>query len=250
MTTTTTNASAAATAATRADAAAVTTLLNCYLRETGAEVGDGGRLWLRRLGLELLAPLAYRSPTGQHRWLLPVRLARAGAGPEGPVATAPSAPAPLDHVTLATLLGKELALAGTDGGGALGELVAAVAESAARLRRLLPDLNRASGTVCDDHVADERFCYYLAINNLLGVVGALGGAGLADERDLLADLADHLRGAPRSPLVRTLLGAGRLRCKANLRTRLAGMDELVGPLASQSVYVEIDNPVLTQGSRA
>src|SRR6266545_6854272 len=524
----------------RADAATVTTLLNCYLRETGAEVGDDGRLRLELLGLELLAPLAYRSPTGQHRWRLPVRLA--------------GAPVPLDHVTLATLLCKELSLAqpspSPDGGDltALGDLVAAVAESAANiarflvagtpavaepatpfiaaeqslafghplhptaksrpqmrrddvaryspelgaafplhwfradrsivaedgalpaagaataalaallaadpgvdaavaraagrdgggsafvpvhpwqarrllerpevralesaglladlgpqgapwwptsslrtvyradlpvmlklslwvritnsvranltrelargvevhrlleaglgaelaarfprfaivrdpawvtvrrpgdaaesgfevvlrdnpypagsasdatvvaalgaepraggpsrlastvlelarasgrrrdgcryrdnqgyyfkasssdaLRRLLPELNRASDTVCDDHVADERFGYYLGVNNLLGVVGALGGAGLADERDLLADLGAYLRSAPDSPLARTLLAARRLRCKANLRTRLAGMDELVGPLATQSVYVEVDNPLL------
>jgi siderophore synthetase component len=602
MTTTATTAptlAATASPLARADAATVTTLLNCYLREAGAEVGDDGRLRLPRLGLELLAPLAYRSPTGQHRWQAPVRLA----------APPPAAPAPLDHVTLAALLGKELALAAGDaGGGALGELVAGVAESAAnvarflaadaapgaqpqpatpfiaaeqslafghplhpaaksrpqlhfeevaryapelgaafplhwfradrsivaedsalagdlwggsrgqspprssatgvlaallaadpqveaaiarsaaadrdgsafvpvhpwqarrllerpevrslldaglladlgpqgapwrptsslrtlyradapfmlklslcvritnsvraslakelargveahrlleaglgaelaarfprfaivrdpawvtirsgaaaesgfeailrenpyregspvdatvvaalcaepraggpsrlasivlelaratgrpvdavarqwlrryleavadpllwldaewgvaleahqqnvvleledgwpagcryrdnqgyyfkrsfaaRLRRLLPDLNRASDTVCDDDVADERFGYYLAINNLLGVVGALGVAGLAGERDLLADLAGHLRSAPDSPLVHTLLGARRLRCKANLRTRLAGMDELVGPLATQSVYVEIDNPLST-----
>jgi spermidine-citrate ligase len=124
------------------------------------------------------------------------------------------------------------------------------ASAAAALRRLLPDLNRASETVCDDHVADERLTYYLGINNLLGVVGALGAAGLADERDLLADLADRLRRAPDSPLVRTLLGARRLRCKANLRTRLAGMDELVGPLANQSVYVEIDNPLLAPAGPA
>ncbi len=124
------------------------------------------------------------------------------------------------------------------------------ASAAHALRRLLPDLNAASDTVCDDGVADERFSYYLGINNLLGVVGALGAAGLADERDLLADLAAELRSAPGSPLVRTLLGASRLRCKANLRTRLAGMDELVGPLATQSVYVEIDNPLLATGRSA
>jgi siderophore synthetase component len=33
-----------------------------------------------------------------------------------------------------------------------------------------------------------------------------------------------------------------LRCKANLLTRAAGLDELVGELATQSVYVEIPNP--------
>src|SRR6266536_3342694 len=57
----------------RAGDAAVTTLLNCFLRETGADVGGDGRLRLRRLGLELLAPLAHRSATGHHTWRRPGR---------------------------------------------------------------------------------------------------------------------------------------------------------------------------------
>jgi len=123
--------------------------------------------------------------------------------------------------------------------------------SAAWLRRLLPDLNRASDTICDDQVADERFGYYLVVNNLLGVVGALGAAGLAGERALLADLAAHLRAsAPRPPLLRTLLEGSHLRCKANLRTRLAGLDELAGPLETQSVYVDLPNPLAGAGRAA
>jgi siderophore synthetase component len=39
-----------------------------------------------------------------------------------------------------------------------------------------------------------------------------------------------------------LLNAQTLRCKANLRTRAQGLDELVGDLATQSVYVDIRNP--------
>jgi siderophore synthetase component len=34
-----------------------------------------------------------------------------------------------------------------------------------------------------------------------------------------------------------------LRCKANLLTRLRGMDELAGPVDTQSVYVTVANPV-------
>ncbi len=119
------------------------------------------------------------------------------------------------------------------------------------LRRLVPGLGGASGTVCDDEVADERFGYYLVVNNLLGVVGALGAAGLAGERALLADLAAHLRAsAPRPPLLRTLLEGSHLRCKANLRTRLAGLDELAGPLETQSVYVDLPNPLAGAGRAA
>jgi siderophore synthetase component len=119
------------------------------------------------------------------------------------------------------------------------------ASAAGRLRRLLPELNRASDTVCADAVADERFGYYVGVNHLFGIVGTLGRDGVADERELLADLAGYLadRVDPAAPAVATLLGSARLRCKANLRTRLNDMDELVGPLASQSVYVQVANPL-------
>jgi siderophore synthetase component len=118
------------------------------------------------------------------------------------------------------------------------------ASRADRLRGLLPSLNGASDTVCADAVAEQRLGYYLVQNNLFGLVGALGVGGVADERVLLADLAGHLRAtAADLPLVRRLVTEPVLRGKANLRTRLADLDELVGPLATQSVYVEWPNPM-------
>jgi siderophore synthetase component len=113
-----------------------------------------------------------------------------------------------------------------------------------RLRGLLPSLNEASDTICPDAIAEERLGYYLIQNNLLGVIGALGLGGVADERVLLADLSAHLAAtAGCLPLVRRLLTAPTLRGKGNLRTRLADLDELVGPLATQSVYVTTPNPL-------
>jgi hypothetical protein len=106
-----------------ADEAAVTTLLNCYLRETGTEAT--GTVRLERLGLELAVPVAYRSATGQHAYRLPATLARPGG-----------APVPLDHVTLATLLGKELAFEEGDR-ARLGGFVTAVASSAANVATFL-----------------------------------------------------------------------------------------------------------------
>lgn len=119
----------------------------------------------------------------------------------------------------------------------------------AALRRRSPGLGERSDTFVDDAVADERFAYYLGINNVLGLVGALGAQGLADEDALLAVfrafLTEEARrpDGPVSPLVAHLLTADTLRCKANLLTRLRGLDELTGPVDGQSVYVTVPNPL-------
>ncbi|MDT0446171.1 IucA/IucC family protein [Streptomyces johnsoniae] len=118
------------------------------------------------------------------------------------------------------------------------------------LRRRLPGLGEESDTFVTDEVADERFAYYAGINNVLGLVGAFGAQGLGDEQALLAVcrhfLADEaLATGPVSPLVGRLLDAESLRCKANLLTRLHGLDELVGPVDGQSVYVTVPNPLAT-----
>ncbi len=121
------------------------------------------------------------------------------------------------------------------------------ASHADRLHRLLPGLGAHSDTFVPDQVADERFAYYLGINHVLGLIGAFGSQQLADEQLLLAALRRFLAGpaatATGSALPAHLLDAPTLRCKANLLTRLHGLDELVGPVETQSVYVEIDNPV-------
>ncbi len=53
-------------------AAAVETLLRCYVRETGIAVPADGPLRLNLHGLELTVPVLYRSPTGWHRFGHPV----------------------------------------------------------------------------------------------------------------------------------------------------------------------------------
>ncbi|MGW6531578.1 IucA/IucC family protein [Streptomyces venezuelae] len=119
----------------------------------------------------------------------------------------------------------------------------------AELERRLPGIGRDSDTFVSDEVTDERFAYYLGINNVLGLIGALGAERLADERLLLAAfrrfLGDVASGPAklRTSLPATLLDSPVLRCKANLLTRLHGLDELVGPVDTQSVYVTIPNPL-------
>ncbi|WP_223179400.1 IucA/IucC family protein [Streptomyces griseicoloratus] len=119
----------------------------------------------------------------------------------------------------------------------------------AELDARLPGIGEHSDTFVSDEVTDERFAYYLAINNVLGLIGAFGSQHLADERLLLAACRRFLGGlasgpAPlRSSLPARLLDSPVLRCKANLLTRLHGLDELVGPVDTQSVYVTISNPL-------
>ncbi|MFE6774672.1 IucA/IucC family protein [Streptomyces sp. NPDC057702] len=117
------------------------------------------------------------------------------------------------------------------------------------LHRRLPGLGAHSDTFVTDAVADERFAYYLGVNNVLGLIGAFGAQRLGDERLLLAAFRRFLGEASRQPvacrssLPARLLDAPTLRCKANLLTRLHGLDELIGPVDTQSVYVTIANPV-------
>ncbi|MBU7600299.1 iron transporter [Streptomyces sp. P38-E01] len=123
------------------------------------------------------------------------------------------------------------------------------------LEHRLPGVGAASDSYVEDAVTDERFAYYLGVNNILGLIGALGAEQLADEELLLAAarsfLATHADAAgpagAASPLPVLLLDSPELRCKANLLTRLHGLDELVGPVDTQSVYVTIANPLARRG---
>ncbi|WP_163511693.1 IucA/IucC family protein [Fodinicola acaciae] len=121
-----------------------------------------------------------------------------------------------------------------------------------QLEKLVSGAGQESDTIVPDEVADERLGYYLGINNVFGLIGGFGAAGLVEE-DVLLDVLRRrfsaLRGEMEDEGVRvptmidTFLEAPSLRCKANLLTRAHGMDELVGPVATQSVYVTIPNPL-------
>lgn len=103
--------------------------------------------------------------------------------------------------------------------------------------------------VTEDSIVDDRLTYYLLFNQALAPVSALGAAGVADERDLLGALRDGLRAIvarghdTSSGLVHRWLTADRLPRKANLATRLAGIDEVLAPVDRQSVYLTVPNPL-------
>ena len=76
--------------------------------------------------------------------------------------------------------------------------------------------------------------------------------GLADEAELLGVVRDRLTlalpllkaaGPDGDRLARRWLEADTLPCKANMLTRLHGIDEVVAPLDAQSVYFDIPNPL-------
>ncbi|MFJ5707236.1 IucA/IucC family protein [Streptomyces sp. NPDC093105] len=119
---------------------------------------------------------------------------------------------------------------------------------------LLKRLGADSSTlaVVDDALVDDRLSYYLLRNQALSVVGCLAVDGLADERRLLAVLAERLRaalpglaaaGPDGDRLARRWLTADTLPCKGNLLTRLHGIDEVLAPLDAQSVYLDAPNPL-------
>ncbi|WP_188189840.1 IucA/IucC family protein [Nonomuraea sp. SYSU D8015] len=122
------------------------------------------------------------------------------------------------------------------------------ASRAGELERLLPDLADGLELVFDDDFVDERVAYYLGVNNLFGLVGAFGALGLADEGDLLRVLRaglERLRAAEPGAkgLLDLLLDAPSLRCKGNFLTCVDGRDELVGDVHTQSVYIDLPNPL-------
>ncbi|MFB6222792.1 MAG: IucA/IucC family siderophore biosynthesis protein [Haloarcula sp.] len=114
----------------RADDATVHAFLNCYLRETSeytvhdesiADVSPGPdglvQTRLPEQGIDVLAPLAYHSPTERHLFDTPVRYRL----PDGAVH-------PVDAATLASLVVKDLSLA-REGGSVPDELLERVLRS-------------------------------------------------------------------------------------------------------------------------
>ena len=106
--------------------------------------------------------------------------------------------------------------------------------------------------VVDDPIVDDRLTYYLLHNQALAVVGCLAADGVADEAELLAVVRERLTlalpllkaaGPDGDRLARRWLEAKTLPCKANMLTRLRGIDEVVAPLDAQSVYLDIPNPL-------
>lgn len=116
-----------------------------------------------------------------------------------------------------------------------------------RLAELLPSIGADAPLVFPDALVTERVAYYAGVNHVLGVVAAIAAAcGVTEER-LLVVLAGRLRahagGPDASPVATLLLEAETLPAKANLLTGVDGRDEVESPVATQSLYVQVPNPL-------
>ncbi|MFP5577981.1 MAG: IucA/IucC family protein [Acidimicrobiia bacterium] len=112
------------------------------------------------------------------------------------------------------------------------------------VRSLVPDFGAGVDAVFDDDLVARRGAYYVGVNNVFGVIGALGAAGIAPEDRLLGTTRAVLGRLPRSRVLDVLLHEARIPCKANLLTCADGRDELDGTVEQQSVYVDVANPLL------
>lgn len=112
---------------------------------------------------------------------------------------------------------------------------------------IMPNKGEKTESIFPEDLAKERLIYYPFINQAFSVINAFGTQQLADEHQLMDQLRQRLRKlqsqAQRYPftLFDVLENSERLPCKGNLLTQLYDMDELVGDIATQSVYVTIPN---------
>ena len=104
----------------------------------------------------------------------------------------------------------------------------------ADITAIVPGIGEASESIFPEALADERLVYYPFVNNALGVVNALGVAGLHRRARAAARPAGAARARARAgaggrypaTLLDRLLDDATWPCKANLRTRVDDLDEL------------------------
>ncbi|KKI85307.1 IucA/IucC family protein [Shouchella clausii] len=117
-----------------------------------------------------------------------------------------------------------------------------------------PKLKDVDGLFYKDALIDDRFAYYLILNQVFSLICRFGVDGLQEEavllevlRSALAELEVTLGGAGKR-FVQGLLGNEQLACKANLLTRFHDVDELAEEL-EQAVYTSIKNPFKSTGKK-
>ncbi len=122
-----------------------------------------------------------------------------------------------------------------------------IAEYASPLIDSYPELISESECVVPEDFADERVAYYLVGNTIFGLITAIARTQHVSEDTLLSNFREALvsleREYPHRSLFEVLLRRPTLPFKGNLMTRMHALDELTAPVESQSVYVDITNPL-------
>jgi siderophore synthetase component len=118
----------------------------------------------------------------------------------------------------------------------------------AHLEAFVPEAGEIGSLYYDDDDIQDRFAYYLIVNQVFSIISRMGHDGLISEDALL----DLLR-ARLDSFARTMTGAGRdfaksfldrptIATKANLMTRLLDIDELEAD-EERAVYTYLPNPL-------
>jgi N2-citryl-N6-acetyl-N6-hydroxylysine synthase len=119
--------------------------------------------------------------------------------------------------------------------------------AAERFGRHIPDLGERGENLLDSAMANRLFSYYLVINSTLGLIGALGTAGLTDEAGLLHALRtrlETLRAGPRrdKSCLDYLLDSEQLWAKGNFICAWQGHNETTMADPTE-IYHPLINPL-------
>jgi spermidine-citrate ligase len=116
------------------------------------------------------------------------------------------------------------------------------------LVRTVPETETIGSLYFAESEINDRFAYYLIVNQVFSVISRMAHDGLADEIDLirilrqaLETLALRLDGSGRD-FIRHILDRPQIGTKANLATRLVDVDEL-NSTAGHSLYRSMPNPL-------
>ncbi|MEP5758836.1 MAG: IucA/IucC family protein [Litoreibacter sp.] len=111
-----------------------------------------------------------------------------------------------------------------------------------------PQLREIDGLCFSETEINQRYCYYLFVNQIFSVISRLGRDGFVDEAALMAqlracleDIATGMNG-PAATFINFVLTSPELSAKANLLTRIHDVDELQAE-DEKAVYTRLPNPL-------
>ncbi|MBB6270452.1 siderophore synthetase component [Pedobacter cryoconitis] len=114
------------------------------------------------------------------------------------------------------------------------------------LLKHLPDLAAQSGAIAPSSFIIPKYTYYLLLNNILGVVNALGSNGLADERvliDLIYLEFKQFEESDTTGFVDYIINSRSWEVKGNLLTNLYNIDEASATSENPAIFRAYPNPL-------